>query len=301
MHADEKESLVVNLFGSPGVGKSTIAADVYSKLNYLGVPSELATEFAKDCMWLDDRGTLNEQAIVWGNQLSRVKRLLGKVKVVVSDSPTPLSIVYKTEDYTESFDNAIMEQFGRTNNLNFLIDRTIPYIQAGRKESAAEAERVHSAIRKVLDDYKVPYETLVGLPDENAYTVVKRVLKALNISQPASNTHEMKLDDAPFEKTKSGEKTIEVRVFDEKRRRLRLGDTIVFGRASGGMEKVRVEVVGLSTFRSFRDLLSAFGSERFGHGPALSLDERVEMQGEHYTVEEEREHGVVGIHTRLLD
>jgi ASC-1-like (ASCH) protein/adenylate kinase family enzyme len=300
MHADGKESLVVNLFGSPGVGKSTIAADVYAKLNYLGIPSELATEFAKDCIWLNDRATLNEQAIVWGNQLSRIKRLLGKVMVVVSDSPTPLSIVYKSQDYTKHFDDAIMEQFGGMRNLNFLIARTIPYIEVGRKESKEEAERVHHAIKKVLDDYKVPYETLVGLPDENAYTVVKRVLKALGIAQTALNTHRMHLDDAPFEKMRSGEKTVEVRVYDEKRMRVRVGDTIVFSRRSDDAQKVSAEVVGLSTFGSFRELLSAFEKCKFGHDPALSLEDQVRAMREHYTEAEERENGVVAMHLRLL-
>lgn len=301
MDAERKESLVVNLFGSPGVGKSTIAADVYSKLNYLGVTSELATEFAKDCIWLNDRGTLNEQAIVWGNQLSRIKRLLGKVQVVVSDSPTPLSIVYKSQDYKKNFDDAVMEQFNGTRNLNFLLARTLPYITVGRKESAEEAERVHRDIKRMLDEYKVPYETLEGLPDENAYTVVKRVLKELGITRPAQKTYAMRLNDAFFEKMRRGEKTMDIRVYDEKRRRLRLGDTIVFSRASGGSDRIRAEVIGLSTFGSFRELLAAFDHRKFGHDPALSLDERVKMQREHYTEEEEKENGVVGIHVRLLD
>lgn len=300
MHADNKDSLVVNLFGSPGVGKSTIAADVYSQLNCLGVPSELATEFAKDCVWLNDQVTLNEQAIVWGNQLSRIKRLLGKVMVVVSDSPTPLSIVYKSADYKKNFDDAVMEQFSSMRNLNFLIARTIPYIQVGRNEDLTGAEKVHRDLKKVLDDYKVPYEVLEGLPEENAYTVVKRVLKELGISHVASNTHQMKLDDAPFEKTRSGENTIDIRIFDEKRRRVRLGDTIVFGRSSGGPDRITVEVVGLSAFRSFGDLFAAFDKAKFGHGAGLSVDDQIALQRKHYTAEEEKDHGVLGIHIRLL-
>lgn len=300
MTSESNGSLLVNLFGSPGVGKSTIAADVYSKLNYLGVTSELATEFAKDCIWLGDRATLNEQAIVWGNQLSRIKRLLGKVRVVVSDSPTPLSIVYKSDDYGKCFDDAVMEQFASTNNLNFLIARTIPYITVGRKESAEEAERIHSSLEKLLDDYGVPYETLEGRPDENARTVVSRVLKALDITQPARATHDMRLDPEGFDKIREGRKKIDIRVYDEKRRRVRVGDTIVFSKRPEESEKVEVGVVGVSVFGSFRELLAAFDSREFGHDPALGLDERVEMQREHYTKDEERENGVVGIHVTLL-
>ena len=40
--------------------------------------------------------------------------------------------------------------------------------------------------------------------------------------------HFMKLDPQPFESIKSGEKTIELRLFDEKRQLINVGDTIVF-------------------------------------------------------------------------
>lgn len=40
--------------------------------------------------------------------------------------------------------------------------------------------------------------------------------------------HILRLDKNPFLKISSGSKTIEIRLFDEKRRQIRLGDTIIF-------------------------------------------------------------------------
>ena len=40
--------IVINLCGSPGAGKSTGAAYVFSQLKMAGVNAELVTEFAKD-------------------------------------------------------------------------------------------------------------------------------------------------------------------------------------------------------------------------------------------------------------
>lgn len=40
--------------------------------------------------------------------------------------------------------------------------------------------------------------------------------------------HEMKLLEDPFEQIKSGAKTVEIRLFDEKRKVLRVGDIIEF-------------------------------------------------------------------------
>ena len=41
---------------------------------------------------------------------------------------------------------------------------------------------------------------------------------------------EMKLNTEPFERIKSGRKKLELRLFDEKRQRLDIGDIIIFSR-----------------------------------------------------------------------
>ena len=38
--------------------------------------------------------------------------------------------------------------------------------------------------------------------------------------------HKMKLNETPFEKMKSGTKTIEFRLYDEKRQKIKVGDQI---------------------------------------------------------------------------
>lgn len=42
--------LLVNLYGSPGAGKSTGAAYIFAKLKMLGINAELITEYAKNGM-----------------------------------------------------------------------------------------------------------------------------------------------------------------------------------------------------------------------------------------------------------
>lgn len=41
-------TIVVNLFGVPGAGKSTGAAYIFYRLKINGINAELVTEFAKD-------------------------------------------------------------------------------------------------------------------------------------------------------------------------------------------------------------------------------------------------------------
>lgn len=54
-------TLVVNLFGGPGSGKSTGAAYVFARLKMLGYNAELVTEFAKDKTWEKNETALAAQ------------------------------------------------------------------------------------------------------------------------------------------------------------------------------------------------------------------------------------------------
>lgn len=52
--------IVVNLFGAPGVGKSTGAARIFSNLKMAGINAELITEFAKDKVWEENKAVFND-------------------------------------------------------------------------------------------------------------------------------------------------------------------------------------------------------------------------------------------------
>ena len=45
------KTVVINLFGGPGCGKSTIAAELFAILKKQGYEVELVTEYAKDKVW----------------------------------------------------------------------------------------------------------------------------------------------------------------------------------------------------------------------------------------------------------
>ena len=46
-----KNTIIVNLFGGPGTGKSTGAAYIFSQLKLAGIDCEFVSEFAKDKVW----------------------------------------------------------------------------------------------------------------------------------------------------------------------------------------------------------------------------------------------------------
>lgn len=88
-------TLIVNLYGGPGTGKSTTAAGLFYKLKEAGINSEYIQEYAKDKTWQADYFTLECQPYITSKQLYRLHRVLDKVDVVVTDSPLIQGLVYK--------------------------------------------------------------------------------------------------------------------------------------------------------------------------------------------------------------
>lgn len=105
---------------------------------------------------------------------------------------------------------------------------------------------------------------------------------------------EMKLDKAPFEKIKSGEKTIELRLYDEKRRKIRVGDIIVFTCRDGG-ERLARRVKALHVFADFRELYSSLDLLKCGYTPANVRAAKPDDMEKYYSAAEQAEYGVVGI------
>jgi ASC-1-like (ASCH) protein len=111
---------------------------------------------------------------------------------------------------------------------------------------------------------------------------------------------EMRLNDAPFDKTKSGEKVVEGRLFDEKRRLLKVGDVIRFYRRFGRNEFVDVRVVGLLRYDSFSDMFLDLGAEIFGCVPGYAVENLVRAYRKYYSEEEDKRLGALGIKFELV-
>ena len=97
-----------------------------------------------------------------------------------------------------------------------------------------------------------------------------------------------------FEIVKQGKKDIEVRINDEKRRQLKVGDTLVFLKRPNDDEEIRAKVVALEYYDYFHNLVDHYDMERIylkGYTKEQYLDEMKRF----YTMEEQEENGVVAI------
>ena len=102
----------------------------------------------------------------------------------------------------------------------------------------------------------------------------------------------MKLADEYFEKMKSGIKTIECRLCDEKREILQIGDVIEFSDAQHEENRILTQVIALHPFSSFSKLLDHFPIAMFG---AEDKELFLKTLKRFYSDKDEKEYGVVGI------
>ncbi len=112
--------------------------------------------------------------------------------------------------------------------------------------------------------------------------------------------HRMKLNERPFELVKSGKKIIEIRLFDEKRQRLKIGDTIIFSKLPELKEIVSVKIIDFLHYTTFQELINALPMSDFGYQDNYNKDDLVNSIYTIYSKEEEQKYGVVGIRIKLL-
>ena len=106
--------------------------------------------------------------------------------------------------------------------------------------------------------------------------------------------HDMKLHPMPFAMIKSGKKTIELRLYDEKRQQIKAGDRITFTNTSTG-EKIGATVKKLHLFDSFAELYRALPLLQCGYTPEDVDTAHPSDMEQYYSPEEQEKYGVVGI------
>ncbi len=83
--------------------------------------------------------------------------------------------------------------------------------------------------------------------------------------------HQMNLCENPFAAIRDGSKTVEMRLNDEKRRKISIGDYIEFIRIQT-KEKLLCEVTGLCVFRDFHELYSHYEKQSIGYSDEEKAD-----------------------------
>jgi DNA replication protein DnaC len=177
-------STLINLFGGPGIGKSSIAAGITYKLKKEHITCDNPYEFPKLLAWDQNLPAIKDQLYVLGNQHRGIAKAYGKVDYIVIDSPILFSLIYKNyyntgypaEFYSSAFDQMVIDLHHKYKSLNILLERNEDSVHSveERYQTLNESLDLDRYIKSTLDNNKVDYHTVkVGKK------TIKKILKLL--------------------------------------------------------------------------------------------------------------------------
>ena len=97
-----------------------------------------------------------------------------------------------------------------------------------------------------------------------------------------------------FDIVKDGVKDVEVRVNDDKRRKLHVGDTLIFVNRGCENDKIKTKVNNLVYFKNFTDVVDYYKMEII-YLKETTKDEYLKLMGKFYSNKDVEEYGVVAI------
>ena len=106
--------------------------------------------------------------------------------------------------------------------------------------------------------------------------------------------HKMKLQESPFERIKNGTKTVEFRLYDEKRSKIKIGDQIEFSKLPDLQETILVDVLDLYREDTFENLFKKLFTDED------EIKKETKSMYQYYSPDEEKQYGVVGIKISLI-
>ena len=112
-------------------------------------------------------------------------------------------------------------------------------------------------------------------------------------------THYMNLASEPFKQISSGAKTIELRLYDEKRQTVSAGDTIIFTNLADN-HQITVRVIKLHIFDSFTDLYRNLPLSKCGYTEQELETASPDDMLAYYPKEKQERYKVMGIEIELI-
>lgn len=144
---------VIELYGGPCSGKSTLAAELYATLKKQGKSVEIVREYVKDWAYEGRKVGIHDQIYIMGKQIRRESLLYGKVDYIITDSPILLAGFY--EKYYQGLticQNACTEFIKKTGieRKSYFLKRSQEYQTEGRYETKEQADEIESALCQYL-------------------------------------------------------------------------------------------------------------------------------------------------------
>jgi tRNA uridine 5-carbamoylmethylation protein Kti12 len=148
------QTIVINLYGGPSVGKSTLSADTFAKLKLSQKSCELAGEYVKNWVWNGQAVREWDQIYILGKQIRRESLLYNRVEFIIADSPILLVPFYEQYLFNHNIvmDSAIKfinyAQKKDVKYVNFWLERPEFFESEGRNQGLDEAKVIDEKMRQ---------------------------------------------------------------------------------------------------------------------------------------------------------
>lgn len=169
----KKSTKIINIFGGPGIGKSTVIAGLFHKMKINHINVEVANEFAKDLVWNNQSDILIEdQLYIFAHQHRRIYRLINRVDYIIADCPLLMCIPYIAKEFYTNLEPLIVEAWNSFDNQSFVLNRPkdLKYESRGRYQDEEGSFKKHKEIVDVLIKYDVRY-TEVDVDEHTVDTI----------------------------------------------------------------------------------------------------------------------------------
>ena len=215
-----------------------------------------------------------------------IKNLEKKVELRVNTGKRDYSLI-QIGDIIE-FENSTKD------NIKCLVKKNIWYktaeellVMEGTKYTLSSTNDVALGV-KSINSYK-GYKN--GIEENGIYAIHLEYIE---------KEHSMKLEKEYFEYIKYGTKRIEIRLNDEKRRNISIGDTIKFTNISTPNEKINTEVSGLLQYDTFENLIDDIDIKLLCD-EKISKKQLLNILRKFYNEDQEKRYGVLGIKINILN
>jgi len=155
--------MLINLFGRPGVGKSTLALELTATLKKMGKSAEFVPEYAKELIYRahDQHDISNhmlaDQLYILAKQHKRIFDVLNSVDIAVVDSPLLFNLIYLSDSNLLSHPDSHFKELvyylhnSFETKFDFLVKANHKYQKKGRQQTYEESMEVEKKI-ETLDN-----------------------------------------------------------------------------------------------------------------------------------------------------